>query len=101
MPRRKQQDELSIEGAGVSRLHLKEVDKLAEQYIEERDKRLIQTPKEVAAKRKLIEALHAHAEQIKQPSGELVYRYDEMRITLIPGKEKLRVESVGTAAEPD
>lgn len=94
MARKKQQEELHIEGEGVSRQSLPEVDQLAEAYIKERDKRLTQTPKEVAAKRKLIEALHANRDKITQPDGELVYRYDEMRITLIPGKEKLRVEEI-------
>jgi hypothetical protein len=54
---------------------------------------LVQTPREVAAKTKLIEALHAHAGKITQPDGSLVYRYDEMVITLTPGKEKLKVEA--------
>ncbi|HVJ57748.1 MAG TPA: hypothetical protein VM574_07920 [Terrimicrobiaceae bacterium] len=98
--RSKRQAELQIEGPGVSPLHLPEVDDLAQRYIKERDKRLIQTPKEVAAKRMLIDALHNHEKEITQPDGQLVYRYDEMKITLIPGKEKLRVEEI-TTSEPE
>lgn len=71
------------------------MDQLAEDYVKERDKRLKQTPKEVAAKTKLIEALHFHADKIRLPDGSLVYRYDEMEITLEPGKEKLKVAEIG------
>lgn len=102
MARKRKQEEFPIEGKGVSPLHLAEVDALAEDYVTERDKRLVQTPKEVAAKRKLIEALHAHADALRQPTGELIYRYDDMQITLTPGQEKLRVESVQTeVVDPD
>jgi hypothetical protein len=70
------------------------IDNLAESYVKERDKRLRQTPKEVAAKLKLIDAMHAHANDIRQPDGQLVYRYDEVVITLTPGKEKLKVQDI-------
>jgi hypothetical protein len=81
-----------IEGKGVAPLRIADVDKLAEAYVRERDKRLKMTPREVAAKQNLIAALHAHDKEIRQSDGKLVYRYDEMVITLTPGKEKLKVE---------
>jgi len=81
-----------VTGVGVSPVRIAAIDKLAEAYIKERDKRLVATPKEVAAKTKLIDALHDHEKQIgRQPDGALVYRYDEMEITLTPGREKLKV----------
>src|SRR5262245_45587623 len=89
------QSELNIKGKGVERTTIKQLDDLAEAYVRERDKRLKQTPKEVAAKSSLISAMHAHAKQITQPDGTLVYRYDERVITVTPGKEKLRVEDIG------
>jgi hypothetical protein len=88
------QTELKIVGKGVSPVHIPELDKLAEAYVAERDKRLRQTPKEVAAKTKLIDALHKHSDKLITPDGDYIYRYDEMLITLSPGKEKLRVASV-------
>lgn len=92
--------ELNLTGKGVSPIRITSVDRLAENYIRERDKRLTQTPKEVAAKLKLIEALHSNREQIQQPDGTIVYRYDETVITLTPGKEKLKVESA-SVDEPE
>jgi hypothetical protein len=93
-------DELGLKGAGVEPVRIPEVDLLAENYIKERDKRLALTPKEVAAKIKLIDALHGYADQIgKQKDGSLVYRYGEMVITLTPGKEKLKVEDLEKVEE--
>lgn len=88
------QSELKIVGKGVERVTLPALDKLAEDYCRERDKRLKQTPKEVAAKGKLIDAMHDNADKITQPDGTLVYRYDERIITVTPGKEKLKVRDV-------
>lgn len=88
-------EELGLKGKGVEPLRIAELDKLAEEYVKARDKRLVMTPKEVACKQMLIEALHEHQDEIGlQPDGRLVYRYDEMMITLAPGKEKLKVENV-------
>jgi hypothetical protein len=90
-----------MKGKGVAPARIKQLDNLAEAYVVERDKRLLQTPKEVAAKQKLIAAMHTHGDQLRQPDGSLVYRYDEIAITLTPGKEKLKVEAVGTGGEAD
>ena len=95
------QAELTIVGKGVSPVHIPELDKLAEVYVAERDKRLRQTPKEVAAKLKLIDALHKHSAKLKTPDGDLIYRYDEMMITLSAGKEKLKVASVDLGEQDD
>jgi hypothetical protein len=50
-----------------------------------------QTPREVAAKGKLIDALHAHKDELQNADGDIVYRMDDLLITLEPGKEKLKV----------
>jgi len=85
------QTELKVEGAGVSPVRIAEVDSLAELYIKERDKRCKQTPREIAAKGKLIDALHKHADKIGSNNGTITYRYDDVVISLAPGKEKLKV----------
>lgn len=67
--------------------------------MKERDKRCSQTPKEIAAKTKLIDVLHLHADKIgKDAKGVLRYQYDDLVVSLTPGKEKLKVKS---AAEDD
>jgi hypothetical protein len=87
------QSEIPMEGAGVAPVRIAELDKLADDYVVHRDRRIVQLAKEIEAKRKLIDALHAHDDQIRTPSGTLVYRYDDSTITLTPGKEKLKVEN--------
>lgn len=83
-----------MEGPGVAPVRIKEVDELAEDYVKERDKRCRQTPKEVAAKTKLIEALHKHADAIgRDTQGVLRYEFDDFVIELKPGKEKLKVST--------
>lgn len=87
--------ELGLKGEGVEPLRIPELDQLAQKYVVERDKRLRMTPKEVAAKSELIEALHDYADKIgRQKDGSLIYRYGDMVISLIPGKEKLKVEDL-------
>jgi hypothetical protein len=98
---RKTTDLPGIEGEGVSAVHIPEIDQLAEAYVKERDRRLKLTPKEVAAKLKLIDAMHAHAKKLTLPDGTLTYRYDEMVITLEMGKEKLKVRDVSHDAEEE
>ena len=97
----KKQSELHIVGKGVAPVALPDVDRLADNYIKERDKRMKQTPREVAAKGKLIDALHAHAEQLRNPDGDIVYRMDDLLITLTAGKEKLQVRDVSEQNEAE
>jgi len=97
----KKQSELKIEGAGVAPVTVPEIDKLADVYIKERDKRMKQTPREVAAKGRLIDALHANADKLRNPDGDIVYRMDDLLITLTPGKEKLQVRDVSEQNEAE
>jgi hypothetical protein len=90
----KQSELPQMSGKGVAPLRIAAVDQLAEKYVAERDKRMRLTPREVTAKQNLIEALHKHEKELRQPDGSLIYRYDEMVITLMPGKEKLKVSPV-------
>ena len=100
VPRPRAKELPGIEGPGVAQPRIQEIDDLADDYIKERDKRLRMTPREVAAKLKLIDALHTNAKQIGlQPDGTLIYRYDTVVITLEPGKEKLKVKDVEEETE--
>lgn len=97
----KKQTEMPIDGPGVAPVTVPEIDKLADEYIRERDKRMKQTPREVAAKGKLIEALHKHGDQLRNPDGDIVYRMDDLLVTLTPGKEKLQVRDVSERNEAE
>ena len=99
MAKRKKSSQIDLpamEGPGVALgPRISAIDRLADEYTEVRDQRMALTPQEVAAKQKLIAALHKHADKLGiQPDGAIVYRYDTVQITLIPGKEKLKVQDL-------
>jgi hypothetical protein len=81
-----------IEGPGVAKASIPEINSLVEAYIKERDKRCKMTPIEIAAKQKLIEALHRHEAEIGRNSeGQLRYAHNDLVVLLKPGKETLKV----------
>jgi hypothetical protein len=64
-----------VEGPGVSPISIAAVDTAAEAYIKERDKRCAMTPREIAAKQKLIQLLHSNEEKIgKDSNGEITVK---------------------------
>lgn len=85
-----------IEGPGVAPVRIPKIEALADDYFKEKEKRCQQTPKEIAAKNKLIEALHEHAEEIgRNPTDQSIrYQYGDMVVLLKPGKEALQVKEV-------
>ena len=87
----KQDDLPAIVGRGIAPVKIPAIDKLARSYVEWRDQRIGALEAEVEAKRKLMEALHFHADQIALPDGTLAYHYDDSLITLAAGKETLKV----------
>lgn len=90
-----------IVGKGVAPVRIPAVDRLVEIYVRERDKRMEQLRIEVEAKEELITALHEFSEQIgKNKEGEIIYRHDDLLVTLTTGKEKLKVRTEG-AEEPE
>lgn len=93
-----------VTGKGVAPVSIPTINKLCDAYVKERDKRCEQTPHEVAAKKKLIDAIHAAVDvgQIQPDSnGEVVYRYEDTIITLKRGEEKLKVKEVGVTTEEE
>jgi hypothetical protein len=83
-------------GPGVAPVIIPEVDKLVDQYVAARDKRLMQLGLEVEAKRALIDSLHDNEALIgKTPDGVIVYRHEELIVTLKSGKDDLKVKAVG------
>ena len=82
------------EGPGVSPVVIPELTKAAQDYIRERDKRCAMTPKEIAAKQKLMEVVHANVERLgRNPKGQIVYAFDDQILIVKPGKETLQVKA--------
>jgi hypothetical protein len=97
MARKQRQEELPVGNepgvASADQISIPEVEAAADKYIEIRDKRCKMTPREVTAKEELITLIHAHSDKIaKNAEGEQVYRYDDLIITLKPGKETLTIK---------
>lgn len=82
----KQEDIPGVEGPGVSRPKVKEIDKAAAKYIGIRDDRMTLTEKEVEARATLSEVMHKH--------NLTRYIYDDQLVTVEPGKEKIKVRTV-------
>jgi hypothetical protein len=90
------------DGPGVGAVSIPEIDELAEDYFKEKEKRYKLTPKEVAAKGKLVDALHKHEAKLgKNDKGEIRYQFGDMVVVLKPGKEKLLVKEVDAFEEED
>lgn len=70
-----------------------EIEKAADKYIKIKDARCKISPKEIAAKGELLDVIHANATKLpKNAEGNTVYRYDDLVIEVIPGKEKLKIK---------
>jgi hypothetical protein len=88
------------DGPGINTVKIPSIHKAAD--IAARDKRCRMSPKEIAAKTKLIDLLHKHEDKIgRGPDGVLRYHYGDEVITLEPGKEKLKVKTQEDAEEPE
>lgn len=85
-PRRKQNDLPGVEGPGVSVPHVPEIEDIAEQYVNVRDRRMALTTQEVEAKGRLETVMRNH--------NLTRYTYDGKVVICEPGKTKLKVKTV-------
>ena len=80
---------------GTERVKIEAIDTASEEYVNARDKRMSATVKEVATKKALSDLMHKHADDIgRTPEGALIYLYDDMKVTLTPKEEVLKVKHV-------
>jgi hypothetical protein len=87
-------------GAGVAPVQILEVDTLVDRYVAARDLRMEQTRREVEAKQKLIDALRGYADKIgTDKDGTIVYRHEDLIVTLRHGKDELKVRIGGNGEE--
>lgn len=83
-------------GPGVAPVQIDEVDTLVERYVKARNTRMDKTKLEVEAKSALIMSLRANADKIgKDSDGTIVYRHDDLVVTLKHGKDDLKVRTEG------
>jgi hypothetical protein len=73
-------------------ISIPEVDEAAADYVRKRDRRMELTKLEVAAKQRLIDALHSHEEEIGRDGEHVLrYRHEDISCELMPEGEKLKV----------
>lgn len=89
---RRQNDLPAIEGPGVGKPIVDEIDKAALAYIDVRDKRMALTKKEVELQVKLADAMHRHNLE--------VYEFDDLKVEIKKGGEKVKVKRVDPDADP-
>lgn len=78
-----------VEGKGVSPLCIEDIEKKIAKYEKKKDARCAESPGEIAAKKELREALHAHRDELPvTEDGTPFYRYD--------GKDYLLKETLAT-----
>lgn len=94
MPK-EQQEDLGMTGPGVEAVRIKAIDKAIAEYVPIRDERIALSVQEKAAKKKLIDLVHAHSKEIgRDDKGVITYQTNEdIVLTLTPTEEKLKVKS--------
>src|SRR4029077_11743462 len=89
--------ELPLTGKGVERVSIKEVDAAIARYVTARDARMDKTKKEVDTKSALITLLRANVDKLgKDAEGTIIYRHDDLLVTLKHGKDELKVKTEDT-----
>jgi|SRR5215475_8073545 len=84
--------ELELRGKGVEPTRIPSLDKLVRQYVLEKEKVDEAAKHEEDAAEKLVDAMHEHAEQLRQPDGALIYKCGTTVVSLVTGNEKLKVK---------
>ena len=86
--------ELGLTGPGVERVSIKAVDRAVDRYVAVRDERMELTKKEVEKKIELIAIMKEHKDKIGvDAEGSMVYRHDDLLVTLRHGKDDLKVRT--------
>jgi hypothetical protein len=87
-------EELPLTGKGVERVSIKAIDAAVAKYVNARDARMALTKKEVEAKAVLIKALRDNKAKLgADAEGTIIYRHDELLVTLKHGKDELKVRT--------
>lgn len=92
--------ELDLKGKGVERVQIKAVDNAIGRYVKARDERMELTKKEVETKQALIKVMRDNKDKIGEDGdGVMLYRHDDLLVTLKHGKDDIKVKTEGTEEE--
>jgi hypothetical protein len=93
------QDLPGIEGKGVARIKIPEVEKCIAKYELKKNARCAVSPDELAAKKELAAALHAHADELPvNAEGQRFYRFEDVDYIL---EEKLKRRAADDGSDED
>lgn len=99
MPKAKTQELPAMAGKGVEPLSIAEIDKAISRYEKKKEARCAESPGEIAAKKELQAALHAHRDELPvNGDGCPFYRTEEKDYVLT---ETLKVRKVDQAGDED
>lgn len=89
---KKQNDLPAMEGPGVAQPKIQVIEDAAEEFSKLQEKRKRIKEQEDEALDRLVAAMHIHEEKLgRNGEGYLIYKYDDMLVTLKPGNEKAKV----------
>jgi hypothetical protein len=96
------QDLPGVDGPGVGRVVIKEIEKVAKKFIVVDEELKDAKERHESLKLELAEIMRQHeAELGRDAEGALRYYTDEMCVSIEPGKLKLKVTSNGDVEDPD
>jgi hypothetical protein len=92
--------ELGLKGKGAERVSIRAIDNAIGRYVVARDERMELTKKEVETKTALIKVMRDNKDKLSvDAEGTIVYRHDDLLVTLRHGKDELKVKTEETEEE--
>jgi hypothetical protein len=89
--------ELGLKGKGVERVSIRAIDNAIGRYVVARDERMELTKKEVETKTALIKVMRDNKDKLSvDAEGTIVYKHDDLLVTLKHGKDELKVKTDGS-----
>jgi hypothetical protein len=86
--------ELGLKGKGVERVSIRAIDNAIGRYVLARDERMELTKKEVETKTALIKVMRDNKDKLSvDAEGTIVYKHDDLLVTLKHGKDELKVKT--------
>lgn len=91
-----------MDGPGVGRVVIKEIEKIAKQFIAIDEELKDCKERHESLKMELAAAMGEHAEELgRDAEGAIRYYCDDLCVEIAPGKSKLKVTSNGDLEDPD
>lgn len=84
---RRQEDLPGVDGPGAAPVKIRELDKLADEYVFAKDMRITARDQEEKAKDALMAAMRTHREKLPHKEATYWYEYDDKKVVMKPKDE--------------